>query len=109
MKLLFDENLPGRLVELLTDSYPRCASVTILGLGERADGEIVQYAKDHGFIVVTKDIHFYQRCVAHGYPPKVVWVRTGNSRVEGLVETFRRARERLERFELDDEPYLILR
>jgi len=61
------------------------------------------------FTVVTKDIHFYQHCVAHGHPPKVVWLRVGNCTLDGLAETLRRAKHRLEKFELDDNSYLILR
>jgi len=109
VKLLFDENLPVSLVELLAADFPQCASVTTLGLGQRPDTEIVAYAKTHGFIIVTKDVHFYRHCVAFGHPPKVIWVRTGNCTIRQLVATLQKARQRIENFEIADEPYLILR
>ena len=109
MKLLFDENLPATLAERLSVEYPRSQSVAGVGLAQRPDAEIVTYAKHHGYIIATKDVHFYRHCVAHGHPPKVIWVRTGNCSMATLVETFQRALDRMAPFELNDEPYLILK
>jgi predicted nuclease of predicted toxin-antitoxin system len=107
VKLLFDENLHASLVELLAEAFPQCASVTALGLGQRPDEEIVIYAKAIGFVIVTKDVHFYRHCVARGYPPKVVWVRTGNCTIRQLFAAFQKARQRIEDFEINDEPSLL--
>jgi hypothetical protein len=39
----------------------------------------------------------------------VIWVRTGNCGVAQLVAALQKTRQRIEKFELNDEPYLILK
>ena len=34
-----------------------------------------QYARDHGFAIVTLDSDFYDMSLIHSSPPKVVWLR----------------------------------
>jgi predicted nuclease of predicted toxin-antitoxin system len=78
LKLLFDENLSPRLVELLALSYPGSRHVHSCGLGASSDEDIWEYAKEHGFVIVSKDSDFSERSIVHGHPPKVVWLRVGN-------------------------------
>lgn len=81
MKLLFDNNLSPRLATLLADLYPGSAHVHLLGMGEASDTRIWAYAAEHGFTIVSKDADFHQRSLLLGQPPKVIWVRLGNSSV----------------------------
>jgi predicted nuclease of predicted toxin-antitoxin system len=78
MKLLFDENLSRRLVALLADIYPGSEHVVLIGLKETDDAGIWEYARQHGFTVVSKDADFHQRSLLAGAPPKFVWIRLGN-------------------------------
>lgn len=82
MKLLFDENLSYRLVAALTDLYPGSAHVREVGLLGAEDHRIWRYAAEHGFLLASKDTDFYERSLVFGAPPKVVWLRTGNSTVQ---------------------------
>ncbi len=66
MRLLFDQNLSPRLVELLSDSYPASAHVQSSGLDRAPDETVWNYAKEHGFIIVTKDTDFHERSVIAG-------------------------------------------
>ncbi len=34
-----------------------------------------EYAKGHGFAIVTADADFYELSTAFGPPPKVIWLR----------------------------------
>jgi predicted nuclease of predicted toxin-antitoxin system len=54
-RLLFDENLAGRLVSLVGDEFPASAHVLDLGLGGATDEAIWPHAREHGFVLVTKD------------------------------------------------------
>ena len=81
MKLLFDENLPPHLVSALADVFPDSAHVDRLGLGDEPDSVIWEYAKAHGYILVSKDSDFHKRSLLYGHPPKVVWIRRGNCSV----------------------------
>ena len=83
--LLFDENLPARLASDLADLYPGCVHVGERGLAGGSDRAIWQHARDHGFVIVTKDEDFQQLSVLYGAPPKVIWIRLGNCSTADIV------------------------
>jgi predicted nuclease of predicted toxin-antitoxin system len=78
VKLLFDENLSPKLVEALADLFPDSKHVDRIGLGGGSDTAVWEYAKDNGYILVSKDSDFYDKSAFFGHPPKVIWVRRGN-------------------------------
>lgn len=78
MKLLLDQNLSPRLVRSLGDVFPGSSHVRDVGLGAADDDAVWEYAKRHGFAIVSKDSDFHQRSLVLGPPPKVIWVRLGN-------------------------------
>lgn len=79
-KLLFDENLPASLVRFIGSG-----SVHVTALGRRmSDAEIWQYAREHEFVILTKDADFFDRLILEGTPPKLIWVRVGNLRIKAL-------------------------
>jgi len=78
MKLLLDQNLSPRLVTLLADLFPDSAHVHQLGLDQVLDIEVWNYARDNGFIVVSKDADFSEISMLQGHPPKLIWLRLGN-------------------------------
>ncbi len=78
MKLLFDENLSPKMVEALADVFPDSAHVDRIGLGGGSDDDVWRYAKDNGFMLVSKDSDFYEKSILYGHPPKVIWIRRGN-------------------------------
>jgi predicted nuclease of predicted toxin-antitoxin system len=63
VKLLLDENLSPRLMDLLSDLYPGSDHVHNLNLGGANDSEVWDYAKLHGFAIVSKDSDFAARSV----------------------------------------------
>lgn len=89
MKLLFDENLSFRLVTALADVYPGSVHVRDVGLLGAEDPEIWAYAAEHGFLLTSKDTDFYARSVRFGAPPKVLWLRIGNSTVAETADLLR--------------------
>lgn len=78
MKLLFDQNLSPRLVELMADCYPASTHVLIHTLDCASDEAVWAFAREHGYTLVTKDSDFHELSVLRGSPPKVVWIRVGN-------------------------------
>lgn len=53
-----------------------------------ADPLVWDYAKDNGFMIVSKDADMHDLSLVFGNPPKVVWLRLGNcstSQVENLL------------------------
>src|ERR1035437_4800435 len=79
MKLLFDHNLSHKLVLRLADIFPDSTQTQLLGLSTANDSTIWQYANDNSFVVVTLDKDFADLALHRGAPPKIIWLRCGNS------------------------------
>ena len=58
VRLLYDQNYTVSLVTSLAGSYPGSAHVRGEGLSTASDRAIWEYARDHGFAIVTKDVDF---------------------------------------------------
>jgi predicted nuclease of predicted toxin-antitoxin system len=88
MKLLFDHHLSRKLVHRLADVFPVASHVVFHGLETADDIVIWQFARDNNYTIVTKDSDFNDVVTLRGVPPKVVWLRIGNSttrRVEQIL------------------------
>ena len=53
------------------------------------DSEIWEYAKANGFTIVSKDIDFYEIGLLKGMPPKIVWLRCGNTSTKYIEQVLR--------------------
>jgi len=89
MKLLFDENLSRRLVQLLRDVFPDSTHVVPLGLGTELDETVFRFAGTHDFVLVTQDRDFAELSAVHGAPPKVVWLRVPNGATRQIADLLR--------------------
>ncbi len=78
MKLLLDENLSRRLVPLLQQSFPGTSHVSLVGLERADDNAVWDFARENGFVVVSKDDDFHGISALRGHPPKVIRIRMGN-------------------------------
>ena len=109
MKLLFDQNLSRRLDGMLSIDYPESSHVTEVGLDTATDAEIWTYAREHGFVIVSKDSDFRQLAFLHGPPPKAIWVRLGNATTIEIFDALRNNHDEIVRFGEDaDEALLVL-
>jgi len=86
MKLLFDQNISYRILRLLPSTFSNCQQVRAVGLEDRGDWEIWQYAKQNGFTIVTFDSDFFDISILRDCPPKVIWLRTGNLTTSEIAE-----------------------
>ena len=109
MKLLFDQNLSHRLVRLLASEFPHSEHVRHVGMDKAPDGPVWDYAKERGFVIVSKDSDFHQRSFLIGHPPKVVWIRRGNCSTAAIESILREHRDDLVRFAQSEQgAYLAL-
>ncbi len=108
MRLLFDENLSPDLVEALADFHPGSQHVHDRGLGASDDRDVWEYARLHGFTVVSKDADFYERSMQVGAPPKVIWIRLGNCSTAAVEMLLRNSEQALSRFAESEESCLVL-
>ena len=101
MNLLYDENLPPRLVPLLADIYPASVHVRDVGLKNVADDLVWEYAQDNGLMIVSKDSDFHHRSLLFGFPPKVIWIRRGNCSTREIEIILRAYQTQIEQFDED--------
>ena len=87
MKLLFDQNISFRIMPMLgLPAFADCRHVKTVGLNDCNDADIWQFAKQHGFTIVTFDSDFFDMSVVRGCPPKIIWLRTGNLTTSQIAE-----------------------
>ena len=108
MKLLFDENLSHKLVGILAQDFPASAHVRDVGVRAAEDRQIWDHAKANGFVLVSKDTDFRERSYVEGFPPKIIWLDVANAGTVAIAELLRRERERIERFDKQDEASLLI-
>jgi len=109
MKLLFDENLSRKLVELLRDLFPESVHVAKVGLSSGAsDRQIWEYAKQNAFAIITADTDFVVLAKALGPPPKVIVLENCDYPTTTAAQIIRANAIRIAAFARDEEPLLIL-
>lgn len=86
MRLLFDENLSFKICKIIADVLHGAKHVSDIRLNGASDMEIWRYAKDNNFCIVTFDSDFIDISVLHGFPPKIIWLKTGNATVESIAQ-----------------------
>ncbi|MCL2411437.1 MAG: DUF5615 family PIN-like protein [Treponema sp.] len=87
MKLLFDANISHKLIKKLKPIFGECDHVDLVGLNVPAkDTDIWKFAKENGYIIITKDEDFMNLLEIKGFPPKVVLLRIGNSSSKAIME-----------------------
>lgn len=101
MKLLFDQNLSYRLVDQLKELFPGSSHIRLIGLEGADDETIWAHAREHGFAIVTFDYDFYERGLIHGFPPKVLWLRCGNTSTANVLDLLKRSHRNILEFEQD--------
>ena len=89
MKLLFDQNISFRTVRGIKDLFPGARQVRELNLENSTDRQIWEYAKKNDYIIVTFDSDFFDLTLILGIPPKVIWLRFGNTSTDNLIKIFK--------------------
>ena len=79
MRLLFDQNISFRLVMELKELFPGSTHTMEVGLETSDDFVVWTYAKQNAFTIVTKDSDIYDIGLIKGFPPKIIWIRSGNT------------------------------
>jgi predicted nuclease of predicted toxin-antitoxin system len=89
VKLLFDHNLSYKLAARLADQFPGSMQVRMLELDKVDDLTVWRFAVTHGYTIVTLDSDYSDLSILRGSPPKVVWLRCGNSTVNQVENLLR--------------------
>ncbi len=102
MKLLFDQHISFRIAVNLRPYFPECVQVRELNLEDKSDRELWDFARENNYIIDTFDADFYDLVTLYGHPPKVVWLRIGNTRTDALISILKKHAETIKAFILND-------
>lgn len=104
MSLLFDQNISFRIVKKIQQIFPNSKQIKELGLENYSDNEIWKFAKNKGYTIVTFDGDFFEISNLKGHPPKIIWLRTGNTTTENIIEILKLKEETIKDF-IEDPMY----
>lgn len=86
MKLLFDQNISHRVLYKLTVEFPEAKHVRDFNHQFSTDRQIWTFARENGYAIVTFDADFCELATLYGHPPKIIWLRFGNTTTQNLAE-----------------------
>ncbi len=85
MRLLFDQNISFRIISKIKLIFPEAKQVRELGIENYSDIEIWRFAKEKEYTIVTFDGDFYDLSNFKGFPPKIIWLRFGNTKTDFIA------------------------
>src|SRR5438105_2859316 len=97
-KLLFDQNLSYRIIKQIEHLFPNSNHVRALKLDRADDLTVWNYAKEHGFHIVTQDNDFNDISTLYGFPPKIIKIHAGNASTHANIELIQRKIEVIQEF-----------
>jgi len=104
MKLLFDQNISFRILKLLPSEFNKSAQVRNLDLVNSSDIEIWDFSRLNSFCIVSFDSDFIDIANINGHPPKIIWLRTGNTSTKEIAKLLIKKKEAITSF-LEDPEY----
>jgi len=78
MRLLLDQNLSFKLIDIITSAFPGSKHVNDFDLVRASDASVWSLAKENDFAIVSKDADFASPALLRGQPPKLIYIRIGN-------------------------------
>lgn len=81
MKLLIDAQLSPSIALWINETFTDIQAVSVWqsGLRQASDHEIFHFAREHEYIIVTKDADFMLLQDQLGSPPMIIWITCGNT------------------------------
>ena len=108
MKLLFDENISYRIVKKVQKFFPESTHVNLHSLSAVNDESVWVFAKNHKFTIVTNDSDFNDFSLIWGFPPKIIWLRTGNTYTQHIVDILIEKKKIIDKFINDEENGVLI-
>src|SRR5437667_1223121 len=91
MKLWLDAQLSPEMASWIAKQFAiEAVPVRDVGLRDASDVQIFEAAKQADVVLLTKDSDFSHLIERLGSPPRIIWLRCGNTSNERLREIFQR-------------------
>lgn len=101
MRFLFDQNISPKVLKILPESFSESTHVKYEGLINALDIHIWEFAKKNNYTIVIQDSDFNDFNSLYGFPPKVIWIRTGNVKTDIVVSILIDYKDQIENFLTD--------
>jgi len=102
IRLIIDENISWRLKKLLpTWLIIPCNEIKISTI--LTDRNIWQFAKSRNFAILTFDEDFAELQNLYSFPPKIIWLRTGNMSTNEIASLLNKLKSDIIKFLGDKE------
>ena len=102
MRILFDQNISFRVVGLLKGIFPESKHLKDYNLQFATDHQIWNFAKENQFDIVTFDADFCDLVTLYGQPPRIIWIRVGNTSSQNLARILSKQSEIIKSFLSDN-------
>jgi len=102
MRFLFDQNISYKILKLLPEQYKESTSVKTEKMINNTDREIWEFARRNNYVIVTHDSDFNDLNALFGFPPKIIWIRTGNIRPQELTNIILQHESEIAKFISED-------
>ncbi|MDZ7808334.1 MAG: DUF5615 family PIN-like protein [Gracilimonas sp.] len=89
MKLLLDQNISFKVSKKLKTNIPELFHISDFDLLNSQDEEIWKFAKRENYTIITFDADFYDLQTLLGFPPKIIWLRFGNTTTSKMIDFIR--------------------
>jgi predicted nuclease of predicted toxin-antitoxin system len=89
IKILLDQNLSFKIKKEIKDVFSEVKHVSDTTLSDTDDLNIWRYAKINDFSIIKFDSDFIDISTIYGFPPKIIWLRMGNSTTVKVVQIIR--------------------
>jgi len=86
MRFLFDQNISHRILDKLPELFGETASVKKEGLINASDLTIWEFARQENYVIITQDSDFNDLTALNGFPPKIIWIRSGNLKTDEIAD-----------------------
>ena len=88
MRLIIDANLSPSWIDWLAAKGFEAVHWSVVGDGDAPDSEIMDYAAENGFVVVTRDLDFGKMLLHRSATlPSVIQLRKGHAAPSSIGET----------------------
>lgn len=101
MRFLFDQNISHRILKQLPEEFSDSTSVKQAGLINATDRQVWEFARKQEYIIVTQDSDFNDLNSLYGFPPKIIWIRSGNLNTKEILRILIDHTDDIEKFASD--------
>lgn len=81
---------------------PDAKHIKEIALQGATDRQIWNFAKANEYHIITFDADFYDMVTLYGHPPKIIWLRLGNTSTQSLIECLLKNLETKQQFLMDE-------